>query len=329
MYGRLPFRRIDSRGKPGEFAEASIKDFTLSEPIEELQLRGAEVAAYSMDAATRSVLMTYIPERSVNDYRPFFYMRQFDLASHAALISADTFCDFASHSSNSHHPVFILSIGRCGSTLLSQSAKAVGTLSIPEPDILTVLASKRKSGSHTIPPKDWKRLYTSSISHLSAIADEKIVVFKFRAQSTTPFHAARLATLYPDARYIFVFRELKPWAASFVSTLRFSNKTLGWLLKSAIQALDTLTNAGIVPTIIWYEDFSTDLTTPAQAMVNRTLAVDEREKLRIVLNTDPQEGTRLSVNRARKANLMEIDDFLQYWKSIRPAELIEKYKFPY
>ena len=49
-------------------------------------------------------------------------------------------------------PVFVFSVGRCGSTLLSSLLKATGRWSVSEPDIFTQLAVMRPAERQTLVP---------------------------------------------------------------------------------------------------------------------------------------------------------------------------------
>jgi hypothetical protein len=256
------------------------------------------------------------------------YLHQFRHATHAILLSHKDYLARTPRERPLVQPIFLLSIGRCGSTLLSKAAHALHVTSISEADILSNLSSRRRAG--TLAEAQWNDLYQASIAQLSGLGNGgPTTLFKYRAQSSTPFHAKRLLRLYPKAKYLLLFRELRPWSLSCANTFDFDKHTLGWLLTSAIETLDLLSNKGADLTTVWYEQFSTNDGSISELILGRPARSGDATRMSGVFAQHSQQGTRIADKKKRASVNVRAAEFMEYWDGIRPASLIAKHGLPY
>ncbi len=162
---------------------------------------------------SRAVFVS-IPEK-INPYDtqrcgPFFYMNQFHHADEVITVSLDSFLALSKRAKMNHNVIWISNTSRSGSTLLTQMlARAQKVTTISEPDFLLDFMT---FDSH-------KRLQLALIEAaikmmLHPLADQKTIVIKTRGLAT--YLTAKIATLFPEIRHIFNYRDPVDNIASLV-----------------------------------------------------------------------------------------------------------------
>jgi hypothetical protein len=107
--------------------------------------------------------------------------------------------------------VFLFSIGRCGSTLLSRMLQRVEVIrSLSEPDIYFQVAKDLVPCGRYYNLRDIVREATRMLDLFHR--DRPVLAVKLRGLCTNL--APVVHSLYPAARYLFMYRDIEPWARS-------------------------------------------------------------------------------------------------------------------
>lgn len=207
---------IDARSRDIEADKASLAHFDLG--------GGTTVSArivvdqpgwsiYCLEIESRqAVFVETDPDVDLSD-APFMYFKQYQEARCVALVSFETLFELAETLPEPGRLAFIFNIGRCGTTLVSAMLNRVaGVWSLSEPDALTDLAISRAS----LDPAEHRRLLEVCVRFLylrPADRSADTMVVKPRSQSL--FHADIVHAVFPDAAFVFMYRDADSWARSF------------------------------------------------------------------------------------------------------------------
>jgi hypothetical protein len=207
--------RIVERQKGFPIEPAAERHFTLADmqPVEpNLVVREPGWSLYSLDAPRRTVTFVALPVEVDLGKSAFAYATQFDRAERALQMSFGDFLALAETLPDPPNPVFVFSIGRCGSTLLSRMLAGVpGVWSLSEPDAPTNMAAARA----VLAPSEKAALARAQAQVLfrpPAGMDVSTFVIKFRSFSI--FDLKPWLTAFPGARHLFLWRDAAGWANS-------------------------------------------------------------------------------------------------------------------
>lgn len=216
---------IESRERTSEAAYARPAHFTLGEGISadpERLVREAGWLPYCLDDANRRVWFVDMPPELDLSKEAFVYSAQFRLARHVLAVPYDVLPRVSEQVNPPENMVFILSIGRCGSTLLNQLFnQAEGVHSLSEPDIYSNIGLLRDADTSLNRDEEWQSLLKSCTLLWSQTAKRAGVTtlgMKFRSQAVAIMDL--LYRAFPDARYLFMYREGVAWAKSVYRFLR-------------------------------------------------------------------------------------------------------------
>lgn len=147
---------------------------------------------------------------------PFLYVAQYYNATHVVSVSFDAFHEMAALVDFvEENLVFIYSVGRCGSTLVSKAFAALPNVrSLSEPDVFTQLADARAVGE--LVDEEVRKLGESCVrmqfkSMVGKTGCEYLVV-KFRSQCLEI--ADLLAASFSSARRLYLTRDPISWLGS-------------------------------------------------------------------------------------------------------------------
>jgi hypothetical protein len=181
---------------------------------------------YCLDDENQRVLFVYTPARLDLSQAAFVYSAQFEQAQRALVVPYTALNAVTATLKAPDTMIFVYSIGRCGSTLMSRILNQInGMYSLSEPDIFTGLSYLRK----TDPSRD--RELTQILHACSLLLSQRsngirpsMVALKFRS------HGIGLADLlykaFPNGHNIFMYRQAQSWAQSvfrFLQRLNFAN----------------------------------------------------------------------------------------------------------
>jgi hypothetical protein len=317
--------KIVTRQKRAAIAVASPHDFTVS-PVGQLPVGRDRWPgpAYCLNQRQKCALFTICPDYDALFEAPFFWQAQHQRASHIASIPFERLHEFLG--TLPQRPIFIFSIGRCGSTLLSALVRASGAHSVSEPDLLTQLALTAV-GERRKMDKVLRQLLIKSCVASLAIQRTTPVAIKLRSQCNGI--AREIAQVFPDGTYVVMMRDRHAWLSSRLRALGGDPKDLASLYRRGLQTFHELQSLGMNSLMIWYEDLISD---PEgiirQLMSNAPSGCSAISDIQSVLNVDSQAGTALEKNdhRRRRPTPEQVQIFDDEWEKIRPDSWIQTYR---
>lgn len=330
--------------RPG-FRTSLPGDFTLGPPIEAACLAAEPATAYAADFARRELHFACLPRDRDLLEDPFFYLAQRRAASSVARVPFDLLDSlYPLEAADTLRPLVVMSIGRCGSTLLNRLLGADGLTAISEPDTFSQgpgLTGQLPAQANRAPAavrEDAVRVLRATVHSLAAWAGSAPgdLVLKLRAQANAAVEPIRAAL--PQARYLFVFREVGPWVRSYVTTFERTPAELVAALRRGILACDALQRGGEAPRIIWYEDMARDPEGAIRHIKGLTgpLPLELGAAIARIGARDSQAGTTLSQSARRsrdtdteKRVAETLARFDVLWQEKRPADAIARLGLPY
>lgn len=210
---------IVDRRKYRDFAVSSLDDFALgdSEEFDASQLLSdPRISLYALDFERSSAIFVELSAAVTLEKKPFFYLAQFNEATHLIAIPLEEFEALAARAEvDDNRLVFIQSVGRCGSTLVSRVFASMASVrSLSEPDAFTNLVRWR--GSALAPDSVIRRIADSCVriccKPLAGSEAPSFVAIKFRSQCIEIDDL--LAEAFPAAKHIYLTREPISWLDS-------------------------------------------------------------------------------------------------------------------
>ena len=204
---------------------ASLDKFTVinGESLDGVQLLNhPNITLYCLDDKQKRAIFVETP-KTVNLYKaPFFYQAQFGHAQKLFALSYGDFIRLARIMPAPKKLVFLYSLGRCGSTLLSHCFNQLTrTLSVSEPDVFTHLTGLRDVGR--VRDAELQVLAQACTAFLCKPApDKKPSRFVFKLRGFSIELSDLLHEALPKAKNLFLYQNLDDWLRS---TARLS-KTL-------------------------------------------------------------------------------------------------------
>lgn len=328
-----------------DFAVSSPRDFLLGPPISANCFPLRDATAYIADYATRELQFVVCPRDTLRLTDPFFYMAQRQAAVSVTRVKFDLLHRlYPPADPSTLRPLIVLSMGRCGSTLLGRMLGCNGSATISESDIFSqtpglgghIAASLRRSREQAA--QDAIGVLRTAVQSFAAQAQcpSDRLVLKMRTHANIA--ARRIAEAFPNARFVFLFREIEAWVRSFVAAFRVPAEGLVDILRNAILACEHLHRRGVSLAILSYEDIVRD----PEAALRRIwgtqvpLPPDLTAAIAAIIASDSQESTSLSRSALKRQDpalaalkQQTLDAFRTKWQSARPADSIATLKLPY
>ena len=237
------------RRKHLDFAISSLDDFTLgdSEAFDSSRLLSDPcISLYALDFERNSACFVELSAAVSLQTEPFFFRAQFNGATHIITIPLEEFEALATQVEvDDSRLIFIQSVGRCGSTLLSRVFESVGSVrSLSEPDAFTNLVGWRSSRS--APDSVIRRMADSCVRICcKPLAGSKAlgyVAIKFRSQCIEIDDM--LAAAFPAAKHVYLTREpisrLDSTYRAFIDPQKVDDDDYRTLLEEAFAPLHPL-----------------------------------------------------------------------------------------
>lgn len=217
--------KIKGRTRLIDVQLASLTDFDLEkgESIEPAAILSDPcITLYCLDFKNEKAVFVKTPSHINIGAHPFFYQAQYKNAEYVIVIPYETFHQLANQLPDPRHLDLIYSVGRCGSTLLSQAFKELPqAFCLSEPDVYAQIVKLRyKPNINRSQLLDLLRsctrlLFKPNPSHPRLEATHMVV--KFRSMSIEL--ADLLYELYPKARVLFLYRNAEDTIKSFLSIM--------------------------------------------------------------------------------------------------------------
>lgn len=315
------------RLRPGHLSTAQPEDWELGAAWPVHRFPTGFAVPYAADVAAAQLLLTAHVWPARLQHAPFLYGAQRETARVILKLPFGRLREIYGPPDREVSPVFILSPGRTGSTLLSRLLGCVTGRSFSEPDLFSQFAGQRGRLA-ALPEARRADLMWSLVAPFQALELGDApgrVVFKFRSQVNALL--PDLIAAYPQARYVFMLREPVAWARSCHRSFNDSvDRAVGKLLGAA-RALHLLRGAAVSHAVVTYEALVND----PVAAIGQIMEVDPATdtalagRLAAVMQADSQAGARISRQKTGTPKPQEetwVAEFTAAWRAQRPARLL-------
>ncbi len=181
------------------------------------------LSLYSFDDELRCAIFVETPPEIDLTAAPFYYRDQKSHARRIITVPYEIFNALAEKLPDPSRLVLLHSVGRCGSTLLCHALGKLGNIvSLSEPDVYTCAAGMRPpDGSRDAELTELLRSATRFLKFHTPAAGEGVLLLKFRSWCLEV--ADLLHQACPDARALFLSRDLEGWIRSMGRLLRLND----------------------------------------------------------------------------------------------------------
>ncbi len=272
---------------------ASKNDFELSSSFHNIEFENfsfKDVTPYCFDFKARE--FWFVNSDTTTRIAPFFYMAQFDNAKTVIKVTVPELkilIDLEKKVLNTvvstECPTFVFSIGLCGSILFSKLSDVCGFKDFSEPDLLTELGRQQNDS-------DFKIILDLTINALALHADvpNDRLVIKLRSGSSGA--AGSFFKAMPKANYIFLKRNIKDWAKSFIEKFNCDSHQLTNALLAFNSAIRKFKSLPTSYQILQYEEFSKEPILVYTALTkDKTPSIEIKKRLMDILKKDVQGST--------------------------------------
>jgi hypothetical protein len=196
----------------------------------------SKLSLYCWDHPSRRGVFVELDDVDRLANAPFFYRHQFEHAVRLFAVPFEELESLVPVEPAGLRLVFVLSVGRCGSTLVSRMFQRIaGVVSLSEPDVFTNLTMVRAADRSQ--DAELVSLLRVIVPNLLAVRDPSATwVIKLRAWSTGLGDLIHRA--FPHARLLFLYRDAESCVESYVRAF-----PEGWLkgrVRDAVHAPDPM-----------------------------------------------------------------------------------------
>ena len=211
---------------------SSPEHFVLDEGIAadpQMVVENRNWSLYTFDHAKERALFVELPEGTDLSQAAFAYLDQHQLAQRVLSVPFSELDRLAAQIPEAETNVFIFSIGRCGSTLVSNILNQLDEVyCLSEPDAYSRLLKENFDARLRLnyTPEQVKNLIRVATRLLFRPPDlATTYAVKFRSQSL--FQADLFQAAFPDAKFIFLYRDAISWSNSvFQMTQKYGQSTV-------------------------------------------------------------------------------------------------------
>ncbi|MEO9516764.1 MAG: hypothetical protein ABJH45_00260 [Paracoccaceae bacterium] len=206
---------ILSRNKDIAVGHALIDDFDLAPGVvcdAAIVVQSPNWSLYSLDFTNGVAVFVELPSSLDLGQATFVYQAQFEHAVRVLTVPFVQIIALAETLAGPHNLTFLLSTGRCGSTLASRILANIPEVwSVSEPDVFTLLAFHRSE----LPPDLMQDLLIACARLLFRPPHgQDIRSFVIKPRSEAVMISDHLQKALPDARYVFLYRDVGAYANS-------------------------------------------------------------------------------------------------------------------
>lgn len=309
----------------GSTAIVSVSDLELNATGPEVDFPIADALPYCFDMPQQELILSLHENPKVLLSAPFLYVAQRNEMSRIARVPFSALDDYYGKHDPSVRPTFIFSVGRVGSTLLDGLLGCVMPMSVSEPDVTSQLATPM-SGFRRLTEDRRDLILWHSLSPFFFLAGHDCVSFKFRSQVNGI--AAEFARTFPKAHFVFMLRDRTSWGRSTFRAFRMSPDRVAQRLTHGLKALAELRKAGVLLSVIWYEELISEPENTLRRIIQKDTPFDPlvSAQLANIMTKDSQSGTSLSRERTSFAVRDEdqwLTAFDDEWAKVRSQALID------
>jgi hypothetical protein len=280
-------------------------------------VNGPDFLVYCLDYERQRVVYADNGQALRSPAPPFLYLEQRRVANRLAELPFGQLGEIAFPRMS---PTFIISPGRCGSTLLVQLLRAAGVDAISEPDSYTNLANQRAFTTGDLPrERELVQACTSTFFRGWGASP----VIKLRGVGC--FIVKQLLEAIPDARFVVLFRDRRAWVQSHSRQFGFDAVELSDLLRQCVIVLREIEELGRRATVLWYEDLVRAPLDALAPLVAPDALSPRRQQVLDVLARDSQAGSPVQRAAGRQRGVPDLELFEELWGRDQPLAIIKRY----
>lgn len=298
------------------FSVASTEDFEVGSPKKIFLGNGAfnEITPYCFDYTNDNFV--FVDNGKTSSDACFLYQGQYRSATKTILVKRNYLVNylFSNKCSITLKPLIILSIGRCGSTLLSRLTNEAGYADYSEPDIFCLRDTKL---NHL----RFADILRCSVESMARHAGKESNSISIKLRSFSCRSAKYYIEALPESKFIFLVRNLTDWSRSFISKFNFTDERLYSTLRHGYTAHKILLNSKSNYTVMRYEDIVNNPTEQLKLLtcVHET---QNSESIANCMKVDSQLDAGIKSRGMDAAELQSrVDGFLKYWRGCADAEM--------
>jgi hypothetical protein len=303
-----------------QFAVANHKDFVLVDGKALDILKKDRYSPYSFDCAEKKFYLTE-SDKDIGE-KPFFYQAQFESAQSVVTLPLAMAEEVYGAYNRRLNPTFLFSIGRCGSTLLSKLTRSLGMVDVSEPDIFTAFGPNKRY----VTQLEFDKILFYTVRMLEDFFGVPSAQMVIKPRSGCSSSCKEIYRNFPNAKYIFITRELSSWSKSYIRAFNWSSEQLFQTLTVGIDALCFFKEKGIKLFHLTYEDMVEDPRVVLREIAGRDdLSAWHEEQITRIVSRHSQSGTGLES--ARRIPSQDVEkrsqDFLELWDRSKPRDKLE------
>jgi hypothetical protein len=206
---------ITARTKDHPARRALLADFILDQGTKvpaDIILKESGWSLYCLDQAARAAVFVKVPIDCNLSATPFMRMAQFQHAANVLLVEWSALAGLAQNCPLPKNLIFVFNIGRSGTTLVSQMLGHVqGVVSLSEPNAHLDITNSRHANDLALT----RDLISACTRLLCRQPDGTVpdhLAIKLYSQSL--FNCADFHHEFPQAKYVFLYRDAVSWSNS-------------------------------------------------------------------------------------------------------------------
>lgn len=247
---RATLYEIVARHRAEEFDPARLTDFTLSpgrDVAAEIVVRDPAWSLYGINLDDDQAIFVRLSPDTDLPNAAFVHMMQFATAQQVLTLPLSALPALSLDLPRPEKIIFVFSIGRCGTTLASHMLAEVPTVySLSEPDPFMTLALAR----FTLPEGEQLAMIAATTRFCyRPPAGRPATTLAIKFQSQALYQAKLFHQAFPEAKYLFLYRDATSWANSFSHFIQMvgfpapmsaESLAFGWMKLSASAPLEIL-----------------------------------------------------------------------------------------
>lgn len=257
--------KIESRSIPHPAEAAILKNFTMGkgEPASpEIVLNEDGWSLYCLDQSSKMAVFVKTPPDSDLNATAFMRMAQYQSASHVLLVAWSNLAQLAAKIPEPENLILIFNIGRSGTTLVSRMlARVPDVLSLSEPEALFNITMEKNSND---PKLNQEQIFACTKLSCKPPYGQppKTVAMKFQSQNI--LNCDDYFAGFPNAKYVFLYRDAKTWANSIYKMTRSFGFPELWDQPHLDTAWSIFSAASNIEYLAPYLDLQAEFTHPEQ-----------------------------------------------------------------
>lgn len=275
---------------------------------------------YCLDMAERRSYYVKAGSAEAIARAPFQYLHLRERATQVASVPWER---GSLHRRNAPGAIFLFSIGRCGSTLLTEMLRAGGLVSLSEPDfytqaVTTYLLDLRADRERALGAV-LQQMTHDLLALFSAPLEQRGIV-KLRSECCAAPNLV-IARQGPLPATMFLIRAFETWAASMLRATVLTPQRLVDRYLQGLRCLRWLLDNSNCR-LIRYEDLLANPENVLGEAATHLSVTLERHRLKTVLNRDAQIGSPLAREKMRGQESRGLAEALALWSSAEPSALL-------